>query len=1066
MERRLVSVVFADLVGFTALAERLDPEDVAAVQEAYFARAREAIVQHGGRLEKYIGDAVVGAFGVDRTRADDAERAVRAGVAIVAAVAELAPALGLEPGALRVRVGANTGEVLVRRGVGATGEDAWRLAGDAVNVAARLQSAADPGAVLVGPDTAFAAAHAFRFQPAGRRELKGRSAAVPVFEVAEALDAPSREWALAGLYAPTIGRGTELRELEAGVRDPAVPRAYLVVAPPGAGKTRLVTEFGMRLLAAGDRAWQASVTADQGYGAVADLVRAAVGPDLPSPRVAELLRSRLAAGGTDGTRADLGVAHTLALLEGRPLDADAADLHTSWTAVLDALGTSAPPVWIVEDLHLADRDLRAFLWHAVTHPARPDRVLVATARPTVLRAEEPLPAEVRVLLLAPLTEDAATELVHRLLEDDVLPAAVTEGIVGAAAGNPLYVEELVRWWIQEGTLRRRADDRWEYVGDDASARVPATVRAVYLHQLGDLPDAARRVVEVGSIPGITFPEAALPLLGVGQPEDPLVELTGSGVLAGPHRGPLADRCFTYRHALLRETAYATITRTERARLHRRFADWLLARPDAEEVAEAIARHLVASLESDSGLATTADRDRLDATREAAAWLDRAAATAAGSAPLRAAELLERCLELTPADDPLRLPRMLALAEVHRRGGHLEEAMAAFARAGGLAGTAGDAPSLAVAALGYEDALFASRLPRDERGDTSLRLLAEALACGDVQATGLHARLLAARGRALAYGGATTDGEAQCLAAVATARRSGDVGALAYGLLALRAPRSAPSHLGERLVDVEEVVTAARAAAEPEIELEGVRLQLVDLLEAGDLEGADRAQRRAEELVAELGRPLHLWYPPMWQAMRALLAGDGDAAERHIRRFRDEATRWHYRDAHHVHAVQAVELELLRDAPDGALRRLEAVAAEDPIRWAPTYARVHARAGQVEGTREWLQVHAEDGFRHLPRDLSLAYNLALCAEAAAVTADAATAVQLQELLAPWRGHTVVLGSGALCLGAASHFLGLLAGVTDGPDAAGPYLIEALATNERIGAGPAAARTRAALAAAGR
>ncbi|MDQ2675144.1 MAG: adenylate/guanylate cyclase domain-containing protein, partial [Chloroflexota bacterium] len=205
VERRIVTVLFADLVGFTPLSERLDPEDVATIQDAYFAAVRDTIGRYGGVLEKFIGDAAMAVFGVPAARDDDAERAVRAGLALIGAVEQLGVRLELEPGELQLRVGVNSGEVVHA----ADGPDAGRVTGDTVNTAARLQTAAQPGTVLLGELTSLAVAEAIETRPSGLIELKGKAEPVRCAVAVAPRPQPSREEALGDLRAPMLGRDAE-----------------------------------------------------------------------------------------------------------------------------------------------------------------------------------------------------------------------------------------------------------------------------------------------------------------------------------------------------------------------------------------------------------------------------------------------------------------------------------------------------------------------------------------------------------------------------------------------------------------------------------------------------------------------------------------------------------------------------------------------------------------------------------------------------------------------------------------------------------------------------------------
>ena len=243
VERRIVTVLFADLVGFTSLSEGLDPEDVATVQTAYFDTIRDAVSRYGGQLEKFIGDAAMAVFGIPIARDDDMERAVRAGLAIASAVGQIGVGLGLDEDALQVRVGVNTGEVAY-----SLGPDGWRATGDAVNVAARLQTAAPTGGVLVGPTTALGVAGAIELEEAGALTLKGKSEPLPAWHATGLLAEPSRDHAMGSLRAPMLGRDAEMAALRAAleqIRGGSNARVT-VIAPPGVGKTRLVSEFAPR----------------------------------------------------------------------------------------------------------------------------------------------------------------------------------------------------------------------------------------------------------------------------------------------------------------------------------------------------------------------------------------------------------------------------------------------------------------------------------------------------------------------------------------------------------------------------------------------------------------------------------------------------------------------------------------------------------------------------------------------------------------------------------------------------------------------------------------------------
>ena len=985
-----------------------------------------------------------------------------AALAIVDAVTTIGGQLGLDPGALQVRVGVNTGEVVVTRPLAEPGT--WRLAGDAVNVAARLQAAAEPGGVLLGPDTALAVGHAFATEPKGPLRLKGKADPMPAWAVVGARAVPARESALQGLVSATVGRDRELESLER-VRAESAERALglLLVAPPGVGKTRLVGEFRDRVVAAGGTVWTARLSygtaASSGYQLVAQLLREALGP--AHARVSrQSLLERLAAMGHTGPRAELSVEHAFALLDGKTLEADPSDLWTSWTSVLDASGGEEPPVWLLEDVHLASPDQLAFIAHSLTWPHRRGRLLLMTARPAILGAQGEGPfGEVRIVFLGPLEERDARGLVESLIGTGVLPDDVADALAKASDGNPLFVEEVLRAWIQTGTLTRGADG-WAVTGPLGRLDVPSSIRTIYLGQLDDLPDVPRRVVEAGSVPGTTFPSRALPFLGVAEAGTALDLLTEYGLLNGPHSGAVDIDSYTYRHALLREAAYGTLARSSRARLHLRFAEWLGQTLQLPTAPEMIGEHLARAFEEAPALGgmVAGGLDREGLRRDAAAWLERAGQVSMTAAPQRAVELMERALSLTSAGESgLAARRSLRLAESLRRSGRLEDAMRTFDRAGQLAEQVDDESVGAAAALGYEDALFESRRPRQVWGETGRGLLSRALARAAADDP-VRIRLLAALGRAEVYGGHREEGESNCRTAVDEARRIGDDGALAYAILSLRAAQSGPEQLGARLAEIDDLLAAARRAGDLETEVEGVRLQFVDLLEAGDVTGAYAAQRQATNRIATLRRPVFMWYPAMWNAMVALFRGELEEATRLIEAFRDDGLRWHYRDVELVHAAQVLQLHHECGTPELALPTLHRVEAASPGRFAISLSLCLAQAGATDEASEYLAVQGRHDFETLPRDLSLAYGLAQAAEAAALIDDRDAAATLRELLAPWDGHNVVLGSGALALGAASHFIGLAARTSGDARAGERHLRDAVAMNDAMGAVAAATRSR--------
>jgi class 3 adenylate cyclase/tetratricopeptide (TPR) repeat protein len=691
VERRIVTVLFADLVGFTALSEQLDAEDVSLVQDAYFEAVRETVERHGGLLEKFVGDAAMAVFGAPRVRDDDAERAVRAGLALVAAVGRLGAAVGLDEDALAVRVGVNTGEAVYGEATAQRGP----VTGDTVNVAARLQASALPGSVLAGELTALAVADAAELERLEPLELKGKAEPVPVWRVVGLFPERSRERALGALRAPMVGREGELAGLlerlgrEAG--------RVVVVAPPGVGKTRLTTECGEEALRRGAAVFRARLRPDllSPFEPVGQLVRSVAAPSD--------VGSRLASAGLRPARAAV-VADALAAVVA-PVEAahgvgeERDRLFAAWLEGLDALAAGSPALWLVEDLHWASGDLLAFLDLAGREPSPGGRLVVGTARPSLLETSAAWCGGAELLHLEPLPPTETAELV-RALVGDVLPQALVERIADRSGGNALFVEELLRTWVTSGLLTPAREGAWALAADPEDVHLPATVQAIYAGQLDDLPGPARTAARRAAVAGRSFPAAALAPLGVDEPEEAVATLVRRALVCTAVADPTLGESHVYRHALLRDAGYASLAKAERSALHARFGDWLAGFPEdaLPTLAEVIARHYAAAVEGAPALAREVDGRGTDELREeAASWFERAAEIASRFAAWESARSLgRRALELTAEDDPLSLARRrerLAAATanaagVDEAGRLLREALEAYRAAGGPAARAG------------------------------------------------------------------------------------------------------------------------------------------------------------------------------------------------------------------------------------------------------------------------------------------------------------------------------------------------------------------------------------------
>src|SRR3954447_21163787 len=461
-ERKVVSVVFCDLVGSTARAEQSDPEDVRAELSSYHARVRSELERHGGTVEKFIGDAVVAVFGAPLVHEDDAERAVRAALAI--------RDWAVDEDAVDVRLAVNTGEALVSVDARAAAGEGL-VAGDVINTAARLQTAAPVNGILVGEKTHGATEQHIEYRPREAIEAKGKQEPVPVWEVVAARSLFGVDVDLTPATR-LVGRRRELDQLLdalARARAEHEPQLVTIVGVPGMGKSRLVQELSVRLEAEPELTrWRQGRSLPYGegvtYWAFGEMVKAEAGIlESDAARVAESkLRETVARIGSEG---EVEWLRTMLLpLVGIADDASGGDRRgeafAAWRRFVEGLAAERATVLVFEDLHWADDGLLDFVDSLVDWATDVPLLVVATARPELL-ARRPHwgggKTNAATLSLAPLSEAETAALVHAVLERSVLPADVQSAVLARAGGNPLYAEEFARMVEERGGLHEGWD---------------------------------------------------------------------------------------------------------------------------------------------------------------------------------------------------------------------------------------------------------------------------------------------------------------------------------------------------------------------------------------------------------------------------------------------------------------------------------------------------------------------------------------------------------------------------------------------------------------------------------
>ena len=612
-ERRLATVLMADLVGFTAMSAGADPEQVKRLVDHCFERFVADITAFGGRLDKIVGDEIVALFGAPIAHEDDAERAVRAALRMQETMEALADEFEFP---VQVRIGVNSGEVLV--GAMRAGGDPTAM-GDVVNTAQRLQKLGEPGHVVVGPATEFATRDAISYEALGPVALRGRDEPIEAFRALDALTPPGRR--RARRRAPLVGRDAEISTLRGIVKRAATrERAHLVmlVADAGVGKSRLATEVGeMAACDLGARVLTAECLPygdPNAFGPIAEALRQAAAGDPASPdtdmktKLADKTRRVL---GPDTEPAELErIAEGLMfLLEGisRPgVDPSRArdEALRSALAVLEALATKAPLVLVLSDLHWATDDTLELCERLLGRLRNRPFVLVATARPDVETRWAPEPGKYNgiTLQLDPLDEQATGELVHELLDGDADSELVTL-LMERSGGNPFFIEELVAF-MQES-------------GDTESVReVPATLHGLLAARLDALDPAERSLLEDCAVVGANGPVAAVLCLADRPDASDLLDRLGERDLV-----EIEGEEFHFKSDLIHEIAYGTLTKAERARRHARVAPALETRGEA--TIDAVAHHLataaelVAELGSVAGVPADVREQAVDALGRAA-----------------------------------------------------------------------------------------------------------------------------------------------------------------------------------------------------------------------------------------------------------------------------------------------------------------------------------------------------------------------------------------------------------------------------------------------------------------
>ena len=694
-ERKVVSVLFCDLVGFTSQAESLDPEDVEAILRPYHARVRAELQHYGGTVEKFIGDAVMALFGAPVAHEDDPERAVRAALAI----RDFAVEDGLE-----LRIGITTGEVLVSLDA-SPAEGEGMASGDIVNTAARLQGAAAVNGVLADESTYRATRHVVDYEEAGPVEAKGKSQPISVWEATQVRARPGVDVAHEA-RSELVGREQELgvlRDALARVRSARTSQLVTLVGVPGLGKSRLVYELSRAVEDDPELiTWRQGRCVAYGSGvtlwALGEIVKAQAGIHEQDPPAEAAAKLRQAVEDTVPSAGDVTwVASNLLALIGLAPESELGGDHrgeafSAWRLFFEAMADQRPLVLVFEDLHWADDGLLDFVDELVDWVTDVPLLVVATARPELLERRPGWSGgklNATTLALQPLSDEQTARLIGQLLDRPLVAAESQQALLERAGGNPLYAEQFSELFRERGS----ADD----------LPLPETLQGLIAARLDGLPHDEKELLHDGAVVGKVFWIGAL-----GRDDREAVgalhSLERKGFVRRQRRSSVEDEGeLAFAHALVRDVAYGQIARADKIRKHSRVAEWIegLGRP--EDHAEMLAHHWSSALELAKA---TGDEVRELETRTLVALRDAGARAFALNAFAAAEQYYTDAISLSrPGDRQHALLLFKRAHAIFEQGDErcepaLEEARDALLASGDRE-TAGEAESILLVALWYQ-----------------------------------------------------------------------------------------------------------------------------------------------------------------------------------------------------------------------------------------------------------------------------------------------------------------------------------------------------------------------------
>lgn len=1063
-ERKLVTVLFADLVGYSTLSAQMGEEALFTLMDDLYEQLIHAVHRFEGTVNELTGDGIVAFFGAPLAVEQAPQRAVRAALALQEVLSgindRIAPAYGLQ---LQLRVGLNTGPVIVGT-VGNNLRMDYKAVGHTVNLAARMEQTAAPGTIQLTAQTYKLVAGYFDCEDLGLLNLKGLPEKVRAYRVTGEQRGRARlEVARERGFTRLVGRQRELDMLQQrfALAQGGRGQAVSIIGDAGLGKSRLLYEFRQTVR---DTACTWLDGRCHPYGTAL-----AYGP------IVEVLKQHMHLDASDRNE-DIGakVRHGLESLDPTLLatapylfhllaaETDGAippDLspeaikHHIFEALRQLMEASAarqPLVLAIEDLHWIDPTSTECLTFLLEHLAGAQVLLVCTYRPDFASLWSRKSYH-RVITLTPLAAEESTQMLTALLGTPRIQGTLASLVLDKADGVPFFLEELVKSLQETGAIVRQ-DEQWRLTPGATTVPVPETVEEVLMARIDRLPEGARSVLQIGAVLGREGDRALLQEV-VGLPEQELAAhlsaLAEAELLYTRSLPP--QTAYLFKHAFTQDAAYHSLLTTRRCALHHRVAVTLeaLFADRLEEYAGQLAYHYCEAMQEDE-----VDKAMAYAMRAG----ERSMALPAYTEAIRFYHMALLALQRQASvDEAQHSTLLLALGEAQRKASDLLPALETFRQAAESARRSGSAEHFTRAALEFELTTWRGLLFTEE----AVHLLRQALRMLGEADGDLRARALGSLSRALLYLGVQEQAREYAHQAMHAARRVGDPDVLAFILgCLLNLPWEGPEETATRLGYATEMVQHATTAGDGELASQARHYRMVALLELGSIQEVDIEIEAMMQQDEKLQQPAYLHGTTLFRSMRASLDGRFVESERLASEASALGQRAH---ADNESGMFGLQMFTLRRA-QGRLAEIEVVLKHfvqqhgAASAWQPGLALLYSELGRVREARTVFERLAQHDFVDVKRDGLWVGCMAYLAEVCASLGDAARAATLYQLLLPYAGRTVVVGGGVVCYGAASYYLGILATTMAQWDAAEQHFADAVALNTHMGARPWLAYTQ--------